>query len=850
MKQIKTNRLHKISLVIMTSLFVLGGLFLAHQKTEQRVAYAYTADDFVTTWNTGADKTISININPSFGSVTNYDYTIYWGDGQSTVVNDKLNHSHIYNAAGQYQVVIEGKIPAFLSGQADNAAKLLSVDQWGTNKWKSNSQMFANCTNLVFNATDSPDLSESTSLSFMFLNAVNFDSPLNFNTQNIKDMSGMFNNARSFNQPVNFNTENVTAMRSMFNNAQSFNQPVNFNTKNVTNMRSMFQNASAFNQPVNFDTQSAVSMRGMFQNTPVFNRPINFNTANVTDMGYMFNSAQAFNSSVNFNDMSQVTAIDGMFQNADRFNQPIDFSSATNIVNTRALFAHTDDFNSPIILSTANVTNMDGMFYRAHSFNQDISNFDFSNNPNLGNFVNDSRLDVNNYDKLLRKLHQQTNLQNVVFRPDRLKYCHAEVEHNSLRDDRSWDMNGDTKDCTNAHDYAVTEINLTKDNFDENLANAEVGQLSAVQNEVSTVNYSFCGGTDDNSFSLSNNELSFVGTADFETKSSYNICIRATDVDGGNFDKDFSIKVNDLNEAPVLTNQTITVDENLVNNTIITSFNATDPDNSQALIYTIISGNNSNIFAINNNQLVVNGELDYETVAQHNLIIEVRDNGTPALSDQANLTININNLDEVAPAITLNGEAELILGLNQPYVEAGASCQDDVDPACQIVISGTVEDNEGDYIITYSAIDITGNSAQKTRLIKRRDLTPPTFTGVSTLNFKTSDQIDLLVKIKAFDNKNNNISDKISYTIAPELDFDNPKAGRYLITYTVEDQNGVSVATVAKLIIVKGASNFDRILLPNTGLSDIDEFGIIISTFITLLLGLLFKNHRHSFKRN
>jgi len=89
----------------------------------------------------------------------------------------------------------------------------------------------------------------------------------------------MFFNAKSFNQPLNFNTNNVTNMTNMFSFASAFNQQLNFNTSKVTNMTNMFYAASSFNQdisnwnviniptlPTNFKASSALTE----QNTPIW----------------------------------------------------------------------------------------------------------------------------------------------------------------------------------------------------------------------------------------------------------------------------------------------------------------------------------------------------------------------------------------------------------------------------------------------------------------------------------------------------------------------------------------------------------------------------------------------------
>ncbi len=161
-------------------------------------------------------------------------------------------------------------------------------------------------------------------MSYMFFDAAPFNQEVNFDTQNVTNMSSMFRDAVAFNQPVNFNTANVTHMSAMFENAASFNQPVNFNTTNVTDMGNMFAGAASFNQPVNFNTANVTSMAFMFAGAASFNQPVNFNTTNVTDMNGVFKGAVAFNQPVNFN-TANVTYMSEMFYDAASFNQPIDF---------------------------------------------------------------------------------------------------------------------------------------------------------------------------------------------------------------------------------------------------------------------------------------------------------------------------------------------------------------------------------------------------------------------------------------------------------------------------------------------------------------------------------------------
>jgi hypothetical protein len=56
---------------------------------------------------------------------------------------------------------------------------------------------------------------------------------------------------------------------------------------------------------------------------------------------------------------------------------------------------------------------------------------------------------------------------------------------------------------------------------------------------------------DDTDFTISGgNQLKLSTTADYETKDSYEVCIRSTDQKGEFFDKTFTITVTDVDETP------------------------------------------------------------------------------------------------------------------------------------------------------------------------------------------------------------------------------------------------------------------------------------------------------------
>ena len=279
-------------------------------------------DWFVAVWDMSkpTNRINSPNTTIAFpGNGTNY--RLDWEDvnnptlagryGTVTVSSSSSLNPYILTvpASGIYRIKVHKDAGVFYgfdhfaSSYCDNK-RLIRVEQWGTTKWGSLSNAFANCSNMDITATDVPDL---TGAPFLFLynmfdgcsSLVNANGSMaNWNTDRVKDMFAMFQSTPLFNVPIgNWNTRNVTRMSQMFSGATSFNQPLNWNIENVTDMSSMFSGAIAFNQPFgsSWNTQSVTNMSYMFGNATAFNQDISsWNTQNVTEMVGMFSGVTSF----------------------------------------------------------------------------------------------------------------------------------------------------------------------------------------------------------------------------------------------------------------------------------------------------------------------------------------------------------------------------------------------------------------------------------------------------------------------------------------------------------------------------------------------------------------------------
>ena len=307
-----------------------------------------TSGAFITTWRTTtAGESITL---PLVGT----DITINWGDGNTTIgVLGSVSHS--YAAAGDHTVSISGGLKRIILNDGASALKLRSIDQWGDTQWTSMENAFSGAHNMVYRATDVPDLSGVQSMRFMFGDARVFNGNISFwNVSQVTDMSHMFHSAYPFNQPLNnWNVSQVEDMSSMFENSD-FNQSLNnWNVSQVTDMSYMFRDAIVFNQPLN-----------------------NWDVSNVTAMGLMFTTAESFNGNISSWNVSQVTSMFRMFHQASDFNQPLNDWNVSQVTDMFHMFGDASDFNQPLNnWNVSQVTRMERMFSGATSFDQNLGNW-------------------------------------------------------------------------------------------------------------------------------------------------------------------------------------------------------------------------------------------------------------------------------------------------------------------------------------------------------------------------------------------------------------------------------------------------------------------------------------------
>lgn len=169
-----------------------------------------------------------------------------------------------------------------------------------------------------------------------------------------------------------------------------------------------------------------------------------------------------------------------------------------------------------------------------------------------------------------------------------------------------------------------------------------------------TRTYSLVAGNRNNAFEIdpSTGVLKVLNSAalDFESIPKFDLTVRL--VDNGTpaqaAAEVVTVLLRDVNEAPVVAPRQFSIKENSSNGAFIGTIRATDPDAGQTKTFSITAGNTDNAFAIDpvTGVLTVNNSaaLDYEKIQQFTLTVRATDNGNPARSGSASVTVFLRDI--------------------------------------------------------------------------------------------------------------------------------------------------------------------------------------------------------------
>ena len=201
------------------------------------------------------------------------------------------------------------------------------------------------------------------------------------------------------------------------------------------------------------------------------------------------------------------------------------------------------------------------------------------------------------------------------------------------------------------------DLQLSKLTLDENISHETfVATLSTTDPDSNESHvYSFVSGEegedDDNgNFLIDGNKIRIIDSPDFEEKSVYSIRLKTTDSGGLNFEKEFKLDVNDINEKPNdLQLSKLTLDENISHETFVATLSTTDPDSNESHVYSFVSGeegeddDNGN-FLIDGNKIRIIDSPDFEEKSVYSIRLKTTDSG--GLNFEKEFKLDVNDINE------------------------------------------------------------------------------------------------------------------------------------------------------------------------------------------------------------
>ena len=359
---------------------------------------------------------------------------------------------------------------------------------------------------------------------------------------------------------------------------------------------------------------------------------------------------------------------------------------------------------------------------------------------------------------------------------------------------------------TAANDAPI-DISLSTTSISENSAiGTTVGTLGATDPDGDTsFTYALVpgtGSTDNASFQISDSNLLINAVFDFETKSSYSIRVRVIDDGGASFEKQFTVTVTNVNDAPVnITLSNSTVAENSTIGTTIGTLSATDPDGDTSFTYTLVPGTGSTdnaSFQISGSNLLTNAVLDYETKSSYSIRVRTTDGGGASFEKQ--FTVTISNLNEAPANITLS--------------------------------KSTVAENSaiGTTIGTLSATDPDGDTSFTYKLVPGTGSTDNASFQISGPNLLTNAMFDFetksshSIRVRATDGGGASFEKQFTVTVS---NLNEAPANITLSNSTVAENSAIGT-TIGTLSATDpdGDTSFTYALVPGTGSTDNASFQI------------------------
>ncbi|ELW54095.1 Protocadherin beta-18 [Tupaia chinensis] len=221
-------------------------------------------------------------------------------------------------------------------------------------------------------------------------------------------------------------------------------------------------------------------------------------------------------------------------------------------------------------------------------------------------------------------------------------------------------------------------------------------------------------------FELSNSsgDIRLIKKLDFETISSYELDVEATDGGGLSGKCSVLIKVLDINDNPpelTISSLTNPIPENSPE-TEVALFRIRDRDSGengrmacsiQDDVPFILKPSIENFY-----RLVTEGALDRESQAEYNITITVTDLGTPRLTTEHSITVLVSDVNDNAPAFTQASYTLLVRENNSPALHIGTISATDADAGTNAQVTYSLLPPHDPQLALASLVSINADNGQ------------------------------------------------------------------------------------------------------------------------------------------
>jgi hypothetical protein len=277
----------------------------------------------------------------------------------------------------------------------------------------------------------------------------------------------------------------------------------------------------------------------------------------------------------------------------------------------------------------------------------------------------------------------------------------------------------------------------------------------------------------------------------------YSVVITADDGNTGTVDDDFTLTVDNVNDAPSFTSTEVTAATEGVQYSY--DVVAEDIDGDAVTITAVALPVWLTLTDTGPGTASLSGTPANADIGQVNVTLSVSDGSLTG--EQAFSITVVASAD--APVITITGDDPATVEQGDTYTDDGATAQDaqDGDLTGSINTTSDVDtDVVGTYTVTYSVTDSAGNPAQAQRVVNVVDTAAPsiTLTGGAAVTLTVGDAY-IEMNATADDGLNGDISADI---VIDSSAVNTGVAGIYTVTYNVTDASGNAATEVTRTVTV------------------------------------------------